>query len=97
MSNSCRVYAPATVLVVAIRRPLTKTSAAEITPLKSRWVRAVVSATVKSERYHQGTVKSAAGISFCWVERKGSGYTPAASSAASTVERGPVGYQPVAG
>lgn len=65
-SSSCRVYAPVTVSLAATCLPSTYTSAAEITPLKSRYVRELVSATVKSERYHQGTAKSAAGI-FCWL------------------------------
>ncbi len=65
MSSSWRVYTPATSAAEATCRPLTYTSAAEITPLKSSEVRSEVSGSVKSLRYHHGSAKSRRGMR-CW-------------------------------
>ena len=81
---------------VATRVPLTHTSAADMTPLKSSAVRSPVSVPrIRSVRYHHGTEKSPAGMDFMFVEKNGSAYFPAASRAASTVERAVAGTHPL--
>src|SRR4051794_89724 len=75
--------------------PLTQMSAEESTPLMSRNVCSPVSVpTVRSARYHHGTVKSLVGTDFMFVEKNGSAYLPLASSPAKTVERAATGNQP---
>src|SRR2546430_7213702 len=94
-SSKCG-YTPATVDFVATWVPLTQTSAADSTPLKSSTVRRPVSLpSVRSARYHHGTLKSLAGMDFMLVEKNGSAYLPLASRPARTVERAAVGYHPV--
>src|SRR6266536_1805302 len=68
-SNSWRGYMPAMSVCEATRVPLTQTSAAEMTPLKSSDVCSPVSVPrSRSARYHQGTVKSLAVAAFRLVE-----------------------------
>src|SRR5256886_10092924 len=94
-SSKCG-YTPATVDFVATWVPLTQTSAADSTPLKSSTVRRPVSLpSVRSARYHHGTLKSLAGMDFMLVEKNGSAYLRWASRPARTVERAAVGYHPV--